>query len=83
MLKPAKIIVTIFFNSIIEQRARLAKRLRKSLGLKSDLDDVIAEAYEDALELAVKETQLPSTFPTQCPYTIKQLLDDDFYPEHI
>ncbi|WP_353571405.1 DUF29 domain-containing protein [Candidatus Albibeggiatoa sp. nov. BB20] len=71
-------------SSIVEQRARLAKRLRKSPGLKSDLDEVIAEVYEDAVEIAVKETQLPeSTFPIQCPYTIKQLFDDNFYPEHI
>ncbi|MDM8546305.1 DUF29 domain-containing protein [Candidatus Venteria ishoeyi] len=67
--------------TIIEQRTRLAKRLRKSPGLKSSLPEVIAEAYEDALELAIKETQLPaSTFPEQCPYGINQILDDEFYP---
>lgn len=71
-------------STIVEQRTRLAKRLRKSPGLKSTLDEVMSEAYEDAVELAVKETQLPiSTFPAQCPYTIKQLLNDDFYPEHV
>jgi len=71
-------------STIIEQRTRLAKRLRKSPGLKANLQAVITEAYEDAVELAIKETRLPTTiFPTECPYTSKQLFDDDFYPEHI
>jgi hypothetical protein len=33
--------------------------------------------------LAVKESNLAeSIFPTNCTYTIEQLLDDDFYPEN-
>ena len=68
-------------STIIEQRTRIAKRLRKSPGLKANLPEVLLEAYEDALELAIKETRLPAaTFPSECPYTIEQLLNDDFYP---
>ncbi len=67
--------------TIIEQRVRLRKRLRKSPGLKANLPEITLEAYEDALELAIKETQLSAaTFPSECPYTLEQLLDDDFYP---
>ncbi len=68
--------------TIIEQRARIAKRLRKSPGLKANFSEILLEAYEDALELAIKETQLPaSTFPPKCPYTIEELLNDNFYPQ--
>jgi hypothetical protein len=69
-------------STIIEQRTRIAKRLRKSPGLKKNLPEILSEAYEDALELAIKETRLPAaTFPSECPYTVEQLLNDDFYPQ--
>jgi hypothetical protein len=69
-------------TTIIEQRTRIAKRLRKSPGLKTKLPEIILEAYEDALELAIKETQLPTTtFPSECPYSVEQLFNDDFYPK--
>ena len=69
-------------STIIEQRTRIAKRLRKSPGLKKNLPEILSEAYEDALELAIKETRLPAaTFPSECPYTFEQLLNDDFYPQ--
>jgi hypothetical protein len=69
-------------STLIEQRTRIAKRLRKSPGLKAKLPEILLEAYEDALELAIKETQLPaSTFPLECPYTVEQLFDDAFYPK--
>ncbi len=69
-------------TTIIEQRTRIAKRLRKSPGLKTKLPEILLEAYEDALELAIKETQLPTTtFPSECPYSVEQLFNDDFYPK--
>jgi hypothetical protein len=68
-------------STIIEQRTRIAKRLRQAPGLKAILTATIAEAYQDAVELASKETQLPpSTFPSECPYSTAQLFDEAFYP---
>jgi hypothetical protein len=68
-------------NTMIEQRTRLARRLRKSPGLKATLDEVIVEIYPDARGLASKETQLPiNTFPAVCPYSQAQILSDDYYP---
>ncbi len=67
--------------TIIEQRDRIARRLRKSPGLKSKLDMILPEAYADAMVLAVKETGLPEqTFPPHCPYTQEDILDNDYYP---
>ena len=68
-------------STVIEQRARIGKRLRKSPGLRSVLTELIAEAYEDAVELASKETQLSTEiFSKTCPYTQVQILDEAYYP---
>ena len=61
-------------STIIEQRTQLASLLDKVLNLNNSFQ-------QDALKLATKETKPPiETFPKVCPYTIEQLLDDDFYP---
>jgi transposase len=68
--------------TIVEQRKQLAVLLRQSPGLKSILSETISGTYPDAVDLASKETGLPSeTFPAQCPYRGKQLLEDDWYPD--
>ena len=70
--------------SIIEQRNRIQRRLRKSPGLKSYFSEALVEAYADAVVLASRETGLPlTTFPNECPYSQVQILDDDYYPPHV
>ena len=69
-------------RSIIEQRSEIADQLENIPSLKNHLNELVALAYPKAVKLSVKETQLPlSTFPRDCPYTVEQLLNDDFYPE--
>jgi hypothetical protein len=69
-------------RSIIEQRHEILRQLRNKPSLNSYLPDAVIEAYPDALESAVEETNLPeSTFPQTCPYLLEQLLDKKFYPE--
>jgi hypothetical protein len=68
-------------TTIIEQRLRLKRRLRKSPGLKSKLPAIINNAYEDAVLLASKETRLAKEiFPEHCCYSVAEILDDDYYP---
>ncbi len=68
-------------NTIIEQRAQILFLFKKVPGLKSKLTEAVNEAYPEAVSLASKETLLPlHTFPNSCPYTITQLLDEDFIP---
>jgi transposase len=68
-------------STIVEQRKQLGVLLRRAPGLKSALDDTILSTYTDAVDLATKETGLSiETFPSRCPYTRDQVLDDDFYP---
>lgn len=67
--------------TIIEQRDRIQKRLKKTPGLQPILVATITEAYADAVELASKESQLPpATFPEACPYSASRILDDAYYP---
>ncbi len=68
-------------GSIDEQRLRISRQLEDSPSLKNQCFESIESAYPDALKLAIKETKLPAiTFPKECPYSIEQLLDEDFYP---
>jgi DNA-binding transcriptional regulator YdaS (Cro superfamily) len=68
-------------STIIEQRARLLKRLQESPSLRAYPDDVLGEEYAIARDKAAAETGLrAATFPKTCPYTIDQALDPDFLP---
>jgi len=67
--------------SIIEQRKKIEYLLKNEPGLKAYVAEAIIEAYPDAVDLAVEETELPlSLFPGSCPYTVQQLLTR-FYPD--
>jgi hypothetical protein len=69
-------------TTIIEQRSRIAYSLENMPSLKPKMPAAVTKIYPKAVAFAIKETQLPQEyFPAECPYTIEQLLDDDFYPE--
>ncbi|KOR27980.1 hypothetical protein TI03_05735 [Achromatium sp. WMS1] len=70
-----------WINSIVEQRYQVQRQLKLSPSLKTFIDSALIEAYPDAVKLAVKETSLPfNTFPKISPYTLEQILDEDFFP---
>ena len=59
-----------------EQRRRVLRQLRKNPGLKSRLDEALAEAYEDARDEASGETGLAlNAFPTALPYEYAEIMD--------
>lgn len=63
------------------QRRDISRLLKDNPSLKSYIDGGILEAYENAKDLAMGETNLPScTFPSNNPYTIISILEDSFYP---
>lgn len=69
-------------KTIIEQRLQLENQLEDNPSLQSYLIAAVNKAYPKAVKFATKETHLKaSTFPTNCAYTIEQLLDYDFYPD--
>jgi Domain of unknown function DUF29 len=62
--------------SILEQRRRAQRQLRKSPGLKSQLDEALIAAYEDARVEAASETGLPlSAFPATRPYEFSEIME--------
>lgn len=68
-------------SSIREHRRRLKKALKNSPSLKPYLNEVFAEAYRDARDLAADETGLSlENFPLQSPFTIEETLNPDYLP---
>lgn len=68
--------------TIIEQRSQIADLLEDVPSLKRELESTVEKSYPKAVLFAVKETRLAkTTFPETCPYTLNQLLDDEFFPE--
>jgi Domain of unknown function DUF29 len=62
--------------SILEHRRRVHRQLRGSPGLKSQLDEALEGAYEDARIEASAEIGLPlSVFPVQRPFEYAEIME--------
>jgi len=67
--------------SIVEQRIRIARVLKRSPSLKSYPMGSVDGSFRIGLAEAIRETGLPeAAFPQTCPYTVDQILDEKFYP---
>lgn len=68
--------------TIKEQRLSLQDLLEENPSIEALLEQqAIPKAYRLARLLAVKETNLDeSTFPEDCPYSLQETRDADFYP---
>ncbi len=67
-------------GSIREQRIKIARQLDESPSLINYLDHGVKMAYPDALKLVSAETGMEiADMPRECPYSMEQLLDDEFY----
>lgn len=64
------------------QRDGLARRLQRTPSLRRSLDDPgwWRDAWGDPLASAIEETGL-SDFPDQCPWSIAEILDQDWKPD--
>lgn len=63
------------------QRRELLKLLNENPSLRPRLDWAISESYPVALDTAWAETGLDYiVFPSACPYSGEQILDQDFLP---
>jgi hypothetical protein len=64
------------------QRIRFVKVLKTNPGLKSQLPEILTDAYQLAVLKAAKETRLDeSVFPVECPWDLQNIVHADFYPE--
>lgn len=68
--------------SIRAQRKQTKIHLKDNPSLKSKLDEILLDSYDVAISEAAKETSLDEkNFPSECPYTFDQIIDDTFFPE--
>jgi len=66
-------------STIREQRRRIQKLIKENPSLKPHLSEAIRDSYEAALDLVVRETPFDyQELPTQCIYSIEQILDHNF-----
>lgn len=64
------------------QRIQLRKLLHQNPSLRSQIAVFVADAYEQAVNLAWAETGLDfETFPPLCPFAAQEILDEVFLPE--
>ena len=66
-------------DTIIEQRFQLAQLFAQSPSLSRHFEASVERAYQLALTIASKETDMPKTyFPKSCPFSCSQILDENF-----
>jgi uncharacterized protein DUF29 len=71
-----------WMGSILDARAVLEDKISPTL--RRDIEETLPRLYERArraVELSFREYQENRSLPTECPYTIEQILADDWYPE--
>ena len=77
-----------WYSSVVEHRQRVLDNLADAPSLKSFLVEAVEKAYPDARKVAIKEGKLAkfgvrvseeSEYPMICPFSIEQILDEDFY----
>ena len=68
-------------TTVLHQRNELADLASRGV-LRAHAESVLAESYEQAVELTVSETDLPrTTFPASCADTVEQLFAIDLMHE--
>lgn len=61
---------------------RINDLIKDNPSLKLYLPEAIVLAYPEARELASEDTSFPpATFSQDCPYTLDQVLDRQFFPQ--
>jgi hypothetical protein len=68
--------------TIEQQRIKLGEHLRESPSLKSQLTELMSNAYRLAKIDAAQETGLDrDSFPADCPFTFDGAMNPDFWPD--
>jgi len=69
-------------SSIRAQRNEIEIELSDSPSLRREVPDFIAYVYPRARKGAAEETGLAlATFPADCPWTLEEILDEDWLPQ--
>jgi hypothetical protein len=77
-----------WYSSIVEHRERVVALLENTPSLKSHLAIAIDKTYPKGRKIAIKESKLADlgiaippeeAYPLDCPFSLEQILDEDFY----
>ena len=77
-----------WYGSVLEHRQRVLDNLADTPSLKNLLSETVEKAYQSGRKLAIKEGHLATfgvrvpmenEYPTICPFSIEQILNEDFY----
>jgi len=64
------------------QRINFSETLDENPSLKPQLDTILKRAYAKSIIKAAQETALEEqAFPSICPWSLSQILDDNYYPD--
>ena len=70
-----------WLGTILEQRNKIARVIRKNPSVKPLLPEALQEAYDDALAIVYRDTGIPpDKLPQTCPYRLEEVMDRDFLP---
>ena len=71
-----------WLSSIYDSREQIEGILEQSPSLRRLGEEALGKVYQRARNKAARETGLAlTTFPSECPYTFSQLMDEGFFPE--
>jgi putative protein kinase ArgK-like GTPase of G3E family len=75
-------------STIARTRTAVERLLEQSPGLKGQLDELAAKAYADGckhagIDLGLSRHQWEKAFPRTSPWSVAQILDDDFFPSSV
>lgn len=70
-----------WYDTILEQRGQIQALLAESPSLRPQVSVLLTARYPRARQRAIGETRLTiAAFPETCPWTMDEILDDDFWP---
>ena len=70
-----------WLRTIVVQRQAIRRLLNENPSFRPGLANVVAEAFQDAVGIVSAVTHRESTdFPKSCPFTLEQLLSEEFLP---
>ena len=70
-----------WLSTLLEQRHEIERLMASSPGLRHVVTDKMEHCYQHARRMAATETGLSlAQFPLHSPYTVEQMLDQDFLP---
>lgn len=70
-----------WLNNVIEQRLKIELSLEDSPSLRTLLDEIFFDCYEQARTDTLKTHQLPrDLFPLETPFSLEDILNSDYLP---